>query len=313
MIVRKSDAATGPSAEARSGLLAAAFAFFLALGLCAPVVSDADPLTDPASALRARYAALGSQLEHSPFPQHLYVESFEGPSDSRGDVYSVVDYPIGTVSEAFTSPADWCDVLILHLNVKYCHPLMRDRQTVLAVAIGRKRDQPLSSAFRVEFVYRIAALQPDYLDVELKAPSGPLGTGNYRIGLEAVGLDKARTLIHLRYSYDYDSVGRLAMQMYLATTGSGKVGFTIVGDPHARNPQFIDGARGAIERNTMRYYLAIDAYLGTLSAPAPDRFEQSIERWFDATERYRRQLHEVDRQTYLEMKRSEHQRQQTLQ
>jgi hypothetical protein len=263
--------------------------------------------------LRARYAALSLQLEQSPFPQHLYVESFEGPSDSRGDVYSVVDYPIATVSEAFTRPADWCDVLILHLNVKYCHPLVRDGQTVLAVAIGRKHDQPLSSAFRVEFVYRIAASQPDYLDVELKSPSGPFGTGNYRIGLEAVGLDRDRTLIHLNYSYDYDSAGRFAMQVYLATTGSGKVGFTIVGDPHARNPQFIDGARGAIERNTMRYYLAIDAYLGTLSAPIPDRFEKSIERWFDSTERYRRQLHEVDRKAYLEMKRSEHQRQQTLQ
>jgi hypothetical protein len=62
----------------------------------------------------------------------------------------------------------------------------------------------------------------------------------------------------------------------------------------------------------MRYYLAIDAYLGTLSVPADERFERSIERWFDSTERYERQLHEVDRGAYLEMKRSEYLRQQTL-
>ena len=42
----------------------------------------------------------------------------------------------------------------------------------------------------------------------------------------------------------------------------------------------------------MRYYLAIDAYLGALATPAPARFEQSLERWFDATELYPRQLRE---------------------
>jgi len=296
----------------RAWLLAAGPAAYLAFGLCAPATADAEQETDPASLLRAKYASLSQSLEHSAFPQHLYVESFEGPSDSRGDVYSVVDYPITAVNKALRSPADWCDVLILHLNVKYCYPLVRDGRPVLTVAIGRKHDQPLSSAFRVEFAWRTGALQPDYLDVELEAASGPLGTGNYRIALEAVGLDRDRTFIHLRYSYDYGSEGRLAMQMYLATTGSGKVGFTVVGDPRARNPQFIDGIRGAIERNTMRYYLAIDAYLGTLSTPAAGRFEKSIEQWFDSTERYPRQLHEIDRQTYLEMKRREYQRQQTV-
>jgi len=63
----------------------------------------------------------------------------------------------------------------------------------------------------------------------------------------------------------------------------------------------------------MRYYLAIDAYLGTLPAPAPERLERSFERWFNATERFPRQLHEVDRDAYLEMKRSEYHRQQTNQ
>jgi hypothetical protein len=291
---------------------ATGFVSILAFGLCGSGTAYAELVADPASVLRARFAALSSQIEHSPFPQHLYVESFEGPGDSRGDVYSVVDYPIITVNAAFKNASDWCAVLILHLNVKYCHPLVRDGRTVLSVAIGRKHDQPLDSAFRVEFVDRITALRPDYLDVELKAPSGPLGTGNYRIGLEAVGLDKDRTFIHLRYSYEYEFAARFAMQTYLATAGSSKVGFTVTGDPRAKNPEFIGGVRGAIERNTMRYYLAIDAYLGTLNVPPAARFERSIERWFDSTERYRPQLHEVDRDAYLEMKRSEYRRQQTF-
>ena len=119
--------------------------------------------------------------------------------------------------------------------------------------------------------------------------------------------------MHLRYSYTYGSAARAAMRMYVATTGRGKVGFTVTGDPSDTPPQFIGGVRGASERNAMRYYLAIDAYLGTLPAPAPERLERSLERWFDATERFPRQLHEVDRDAYLEMKRSEYHRQQTNQ
>jgi hypothetical protein len=42
----------------------------------------------------------------------------------------------------------------------------------------------------------------------------------------------------------------------------------------------------------------------------PGRFEQSLERWFTATELYPRQLREVDRDTYFAMKRKEYQRQQ---
>ncbi len=281
--------------------------------VCAPLVGLAKPATDPASALRARHAALREQLDQSPFPQHLHVESIEGPGASQGDVYAVVDYPIAAVSGAFSSPANWCDALILHLNVKYCRPVSRDGRKVLATAIGRNFEQPLSSTYRVDFVYSIAASRPDYVDVELNAQQGPLGTGNYRISLEAVGLENKQAFVHLRYSYTYGFAGRSAMNVYLATSGSDKVGFTVVGDRNDPQPKFIGGVRGAIERNTMRYYLAIDAYLGALASPAPVRFERSLEHWFNATELYPRQLREIDRETYFAMKRNEYARQQTAQ
>ena len=280
---------------------------------CTPSAARAGPDADPASALQARHAALSELLEHSPFPQHLYVESMEGPGASQGEVYAVVDYPIATVSEAFSSPANWCDALILHLNVKYCRPVSRDGRAVLSTAIGRNFDQPLSSAHSVEFTFLLAASRPDYVDVELKARKGPVGTADYRISLEAVGLEGERTFLHLRYSYTYGFLGRLAMKTYLATSGSDKVGFTVIGDPNDPQPKFIGGVRGAIERNTMRYYLAIDAYLGSLAAPAPERFEQSLERWFNATELYPRQLREIDRDAYFAMKRREYARQQSVQ
>ena len=52
------------------------------------------------------------------------------------------------------------------------------------------------------------------------------------------------------------------MQGYLATGGRDKVGFSIVGKTASGAPQYLDGMRAVVERNTMRYYLAIDAYLG---------------------------------------------------
>jgi hypothetical protein len=280
---------------------------------CAALAASPGPEADPASALRARHAALSAQLEHGPFPQQLHVESIDDPGASQGEVYAVVDYPVATVIDAFSSPANWGDALILHLNVKYCRPGSRDGRTVLSTAIGRNFEQPLSRAYRVELNFGIAASQPDYVDIELKARKGPLGTANYRISLEAVGLESERAFVHLRYAYTYGFLGRVAMKRYLATSGRDKVGFTVIGDPNDPQPKFIGGVRGAIERNTMRYYLAIDAYLGSLATPAPARFEQSLERWFSATELYPLQLREIDRESYFAMKRSEYARQQAVQ
>jgi hypothetical protein len=63
-----------------------------------------------------------------------------------------------------------------------------------------------------------------------------------------------------------------------------------------------------VERNVMRYFLAIRTDLQTRGVPPAQRLEARLAHWFDATERYARQLHEVDRDAYLRMKRSEHAR-----
>jgi hypothetical protein len=55
----------------------------------------------------------------------------------------------------------------------------------------------------------------------------------------------------------------------------------------------------------MRYYLAVEAYLGASDFPPLERPERRLRDWFDATERYAAQLHELERSQYLEMKRRE--------
>ena len=104
--------------------------------------------------------------------------------------------------------------------------------------------------------------------------------------------------------------GRLAMQAYLGTVGRDKVGFTVVGRQADGQPRYVGGMRGVVERNTMRYYLAIEAFLGALSAPPQARLEKRLRDWFAAVERYPRQLHEMEQDEYLAMKRKEYLRQQ---
>jgi len=106
------------------------------------------------------------------------------------------------------------------------------------------------------------------------------------------------------------AMGRMAMQMYLGTVGKDKVGFTLVGGQDSGQPTHVGGMRGVIERNSMRYYLGIEAYLGALSAPPEARVEKRLRDWFAATERYPRQLHEMEQADYLALKRRDYQRQQ---
>ena len=60
----------------------------------------------------------------------------------------------------------------------------------------------------------------------------------------------------------------------------------------------------------MRYSLAIEAYLGAYTAPPEQQLEKRLRDWFASTERYALQLHEIDQNEYLEMKRREVFRQQ---
>ncbi len=265
-----------------------------------------------AGTLRARHAELRDQLRSNNYQRALYIDSSEAGETLKGDVYAVLDHPFQTVSNALKEPSGWCDVLILPFNTKYCRPVESDNAPALHVRIGRKYDQPVENAYKLDFAWRPVASTPEYFESRLNAGNGPLGTKDYRIAVSAIPLDGGRTFMHLSYSYGYGMAGRMAMQAYLSTRGSDKVGFTITGKDGNGDPIYIGGMRGAIERNAMRYYLAIDAYLASLRAPADQQLEKRIRTWFDATERYSRQLHEMDRATYVAMKRGEYERQQAL-
>lgn len=289
-------------------------AFVLALMLVGSVPAQGDDAAVPgrlaAARLRAAYVALRDDPGHGQFNRPLYMNSAEGATGVNGEIYALVEHPFADAAAVLSKPAQWCEILILHLNTKYCRPSGNGEGAVLHVGIGKKYDQPMSEAYRLAFGYRVTARSANFMQVSLDAGEGPLGTRDYRIVLEAAPSEGSWTLVRISYAYSFGMAGRLAMQAYLGTAGRNKVGFTIVGRESDGQPVYIGGVRGVVERNTMRYYLAIESFLGSLSSPPQTRVEKSLRDWHAAVERYPRQLHELDQGEYLAMKRREYSRQQ---
>ncbi len=258
-----------------------------------------------AASLREKYEALRDRLEHNQFQAPIYIESSEPANRLEGDLYGVVEQPFAAARRALNGTAQWCNILILHLNVKECRTTAHGPAAMLILFLGTKHDQPVESASRLDYVYRVVADRADYLQLSLTAPSGPFGTRDYRIGMEATPIGSDVTFVHLTYSYAYGTMAKIALESYLHTIGRAKVGFTVVGTDADGRPVHVGGVRGVVERNALRYYLAVVAYLHALSAPPQEQLERRLRQWFALTERYPLQLHEIDEPEYLDMKRRE--------
>jgi hypothetical protein len=255
-----------------------------------------------AHALRARHAALRAALADNPFGRPLYVESSERSGEHKGAIYADIEQPFQRVSETLRRAAQWCEVLVLQANVKSCDASSAGAEA-LSILVARKPGDAPDRAYRVDFSYVVRAATADYLHVALDSPEGPFGTTDYRIRFEAAPSDKERTFVHLAYSYTLRGFARMGMSMYLASSGRDKVGFSIIERTPEGRPVHIGGVRGVVERNTMRYYLALEAYLGTLDVPPEQRFEQRLRAFHAGLERYPRQLRELGLAEYLEIKR----------
>lgn len=276
----------------------------LVLALLFPLLAQAAGALGPV-ALRARHATLAPQLVSNPFGGPLVLQSEEAARRIDGEVYAVLDHPFPAVAAALSDPARWCEILILHLNTKYCRRLPEQGGHLLDVRVGKKDPQSINAASRLAFAWRPPVVRSDYVAAQLDAAEGPYDTRDYRLLAEAVPLEGGKTFLHMGYALSYGGASEFAMQLYLGTIGRDKVGFTKTQAGRGDGEGYVGGMRGVVERNTMRYYLAIDAYLDSLAAPEDQQLERRLQAWFDATEKYPRQLREVERESYLKMKRDE--------
>lgn len=282
--------------------------------LCTFLISNAQSATteDLVKNLHEKQLKLADQLNNNPFNRPLYLNSEESPNTLKGEIYALIDHPFAKVSHALNNPTSWCDVLILHINTKYCQATNSKDSAILNVHVGKKHEQSLAETSRIVFNFQQIQHDADYFSILLNAEKGPMGTSDYRIALESVPLKNGKTFLHFTYTYSFGLSGKIGMKTYLATIGKDKVGFTQTTKQNSEHPQYIQGVRAVVERNTMRYYLAIDAYLAALSAPVEAQAEKRFQLWYASTEQYPRQLHELEKEAYLRMKRKEYQRQQAI-
>lgn len=280
---------------------------FLVALLCAWSINGgaADTIPDNFAVLDHRYQELREQLGSNHFQKPIYVASEQEKDKVSADIYAVISAGFEQTQTMLSSATSWCDILFLHLNTKSCNVSETGYRTILRLRIGKKYNQPVEDAYELVFDYRVTKKSSRYLSAALDAPSGPFGTRDYHVMLEAIPLGNGKTFLHLSYAYRYGMMGRLAMQTYFATLARNKVGFTVTDTTPRSDPVYVTGMRGLVERNTMRYYLAIESCLNNTAGSPPVRLERRLRDWFASTERYPRQLHEIELHEYLDMKHNE--------
>jgi hypothetical protein len=272
-----------------------------------------EAISSDGSVLLAKYPAIKADLEANQYGIPLYMESKEESGSLHVDLYGILDYPFDNISKELQSPGNWCDISPLLSNIKASTSRKVSGQWLLTLYSGRKYYQAPKDAYQLDFNFRIASLQQDYLDLALTAENGPMFTKDHRIRFEAAALDKGRTFIHFKYEYTYGMLARAAMKTYYETLGRGKKGFTVTAAGKNGDPVYIGGVRGSEERNAVRYYLAIQTYMDTLNISEDQKFEKRINHWYDLTGRFPLQLYEMDKTEYLANKRLEHANQLVLQ
>lgn len=254
-----------------------------------------------------------ASLKSNSYGLPLVVESLERDDKVHVDVYGIFDNSFSSVVSALKVPANWCDIIFLHPNIKACTYRKLPNEWMLTCYPGKKVYQPPEDARQVTYHYRVADQQQGYLNIILNADKGPFGTKNHRMRLEALPLDGGKTFVHVSYAYSDSTALRLAAKIYFATLARNKVGFTVTGKDGSGNPVYIGGPRGALERSAVRYYLAIQSFMDTLHYPEDMRFSIRTSTWHDRTARYRRQLFDLDKTEYIRFKTAEHTNQMSLQ
>ena len=242
----------------------------------------------------------------------VFVSSNGQGNRLSAEAYGIVEHPFAEGADGLSSPASWCQFVPLNFNVKACTWHSQGSQHRLTFYAGRKFYQAPDDAYQLHYQYQLTSQRDDYVQIVLSAEKGPMGTRDYRIELDAMPAGDS-TFVRIRSSYRSSFVSRLATDTYLATLGRDKVGFSVVGTTQTGEPIYVGGVKGVVERNAMRYYLALMAFLDTSKLSPGERFEARIRTWFDMSETHALQLHELELDEYLDAKRKERNNQLKLQ
>ena len=190
-----------------------------ACGLLAAFGAAPVPASADATQLRVVEESLLKAPVDSRFQRPFRIDSSETSGSASGEAVGVVEHSFASLNAALADPHHWCDILILHVNNKACHVTVHGDAATIALKVARKYDQPVDQAAPMELAYHLIESTPQHLEVQLTSASGPMGTSDYRISLEAIPLRDGRAFLRFSYSYHYGFAARMAMHVTAVIAG----------------------------------------------------------------------------------------------
>lgn len=267
---------------------------------------------DHSSRFLIRYQQFSNDIRPINRTLPLRIHSEEHERRLHVDVYGIVSQPYERVANALTYPKAMCDFLILNLNVKACTYEPAGRYTLMTFYVAGKKYTPLYRSMEIEPYFEQHIKSNHYMRVVLASRKRRWGAKDYSVLIEAAPYRKS-TLVRFSSNYTASRLNTAATATYLKTLARKKVGFSIVGQDEHGKPQYVRGMQAVVERNAVRSYLALQAYLETTAVLPGNQFDARLKRWFELTELYSRQLHELSWEDYLRNKRKEHKNQLRIQ
>lgn len=245
--------------------------------------------------------SLRSASLQSPFP--IAVVSEQQGELARVAISAVLPVPYPDIRTFAGDGNAWCEGFFTNIYVKACYK----KSTQLSIYYANNSEyQPLPDAYRFDYRLRQQLATHQGLSLAFYADSGPLSSWDYRIRLEAEPHDEQHSRVRFVYQMRYGLIARSALFVYLKTLGSGKKGFS-----RDAQGEVIEGVRGILERNAMRYLLALSAYFQNSQAGKP--LATSLKLWHDYARVFQSELDEVPWQQYQALKLREYRDQQHLQ
>lgn len=290
----------------------AGWALWLAAGvwLMSPTMASQGAAAG-AAGLQTQFQSLDVRLGLGGQP--LHVRATEQDSVVSGEIHAVFARSFDEVAGLLRHGGDWCEVVVLHPNVKACTHEPSGERERLVFYTGLKYYQPARLSRKHNFTLHVERRETGYLLARLWPDPDKLMDGAEPAVIEAVALDKGRTGLRIYYRQRLSVWARMAAATYFATFGRDKVGFTVLGRGPDGKPAYVHGLVGAIERSIMRYFLAIQTHLDVRDTAAEEGEQQRLAHWFALTERYPLQLYEMEKASYLDLKQREREQQRQLQ
>jgi len=291
-----------------AGMLSRSLILLLLMGAVAPAqagVTETETLVQQYLAASQRSPGLAKGL-----PIHLFTRQEKHRLTVK--LVGLMPYSYTEVASVLSQPQSYCEFLPLMFNVKSCIVAEQSPQTQIRYYVAGKHYNPPLTSFRINSIYRLLQYKGDFLSVNLESDEDSLGSSQYRVELRAIPYN-GQTLISVNSLYAPGRLTRMATYTYINVFARNKPGFTLVKQEGDAKPSPITGFPAIIERSSVRAYLALKSLLTNRYLRPEQQFEARLQTWYDLNSPYDKQLYELDRNQYLDIKRRERANQLRLQ